>query len=84
MTKLPAYVEITPGKDGGITVNLYVPTYEDGPTMFSLEAERSEDGDWRVHIPWPENMDGQMPPLVSLANGTECASGVIYLGSEED
>jgi hypothetical protein len=64
----PASVTIDPKANGGVEIDLFVPTYEGGAT-FNLTAERDNDGDWRVFL--PETKD------------YEVSAGVIYLGAPD-
>lgn len=64
----------------GLSASLFVPTYGGGQT-FTITAERDNDGDWRITIPWTEASDTDEP--VTLANGDEVLNGFLYLGAPD-
>lgn len=79
--KSPCTATITPGKKGGMTVELFVPTYSGGVT-FSLMSERSNDGDWRVFLPWYEGMDEDRV-YINVDTDSEVAGGIAYIGAPD-
>lgn len=67
---------------GGMVIELNVPTYS-GVATFTIAAERDEEGDWRVKIPWPENIENYKTEAPRL-DGREVFDGYLYLGSSEE
>lgn len=77
-TDSPATAKVTPGENGGLTVEVDVPTYSGG-ARFRLLVERDKDGDFRVFVPWPDT-DSSEPVLI---DGMECFNGILYLGAPD-
>lgn len=75
----PCTTTITPDDKGGMLVELHVPTYSGGVTL-SLQAERDNDGDWRVFIPWPDDMEDEVR---SVGGFGDAAGGILYLGAPD-
>ncbi len=75
----PCEAIVSPDDKGGISVDVFVPTYEGG-ARFNITTERSNDGDWVVSIPWLESNNDR--PVI-LADGHECLNGLIYLGAPD-
>lgn len=83
--KSPCEATITPGRKGGLTVTLFVPTYEGGVEL-ELVAERDGDGDWRVFLPmWPD--EGQLAePIANVTHGRgtyEVCGGILHVGAPD-
>lgn len=74
----PATAKVSPGENGGLTVEVDVPTYGGG-ARFTLTVERDPDGDFRVFVPWPDTEDSE-PVLI---DGMECFNGILYLGAPD-
>lgn len=70
---------VCPQDGGGILVTVVVPTY-DGEQTFTLDVQRSEDGDWRVFIPW--SLEFGPEPMI-MESGVQVANGIVYLGAPE-
>ncbi len=81
----PCSATVTPDDKGGMTVTLFVPTYEGGANL-TISAERSNDGDWVVSIPWPD--DPATADKGLLLSGPpdeqyEVVNGLLYLGAPD-
>lgn len=80
------HVEVEPSaSDDGLMVTLVVPSYED-EVRFTLHCERDADGDWRVYVPWFEDLHGN--PAADhtdliLENGVGVTNGVCYIGAPD-
>lgn len=74
----------TTDDDGGAQVTLFVPTVE-GEAEFTVLAERDEDGDWRVFIPWFHHDDNPARDHIDLllSNGYTVTNGVCHLAAPE-
>lgn len=70
-------VIVHPDAGGGMTVSLVVPC-SDRDARFVLSAERDNDGDWRVFIPWPNDEDDDR---IALIDGMEVSNGILYLAA---
>lgn len=79
-------------EQGGIAVTVVVPTYEGGAT-FHITVERDNDGDWRVSIPWPDEVTvddgapvsfGDHESVSGLIDGMEVTNGILYLGAPDE
>ena len=71
--------------DGGVTVDIFVPTYSGGQ-RFVLSTQRDGDGGWRVYLPcWPDEIDLVDPCVVVEVGGNtiDVASGIAYLGAPD-
>lgn len=76
----PCEAMVTPGADGGLRVDVFIPTYAGGATL-SIDVERSNDGDWQVFIPWPDGLgDDQYTINSQLA---DACGGIVYLGAPD-
>lgn len=77
----PATATVTREKDGGVTVDVFVPTFSGGMTL-QLAVERSNDGDWRIFIPWLDDMDEDKTYILQ-GNVAEVANGIAYVGAPD-
>lgn len=75
----PCEVKVTPGTEGGLDIEVFVPTYDGGAT-FSITVERDNDGDWRVFLPWIADLNDQE---VILSDGHAVLNGIAYLGAPD-
>lgn len=76
-------VHIVPDRKGGIAVRLRVPTYGGG-AEFWMSAERDNDGDWRVFIPWPSDAGDEVRPINTGGDtDAEVCGGILYLGAPD-
>lgn len=80
MSEDRAAVLVIPQADGGVCAQVQVPTYS-GDKTFTITVERDADGDWRVFIPWSPDFTTEP---VTMENGTECANGIVYMGSPDE
>ena len=74
----PCTVTITAGTDGGVGIELMIPTYSGG-AILSLMTERDADGDWRIFIPWPDGMDEDRSFTIE-GGMADAANGIVYMG----
>jgi hypothetical protein len=68
----------------GLSVTLTVPSY-DGDIEFEMHAERDADGDWRVFVPWFEDLRGNpaADQELILENGVGVTNGICYIGAPD-
>ena len=84
----PCQVTATPLENGGVYVEVFVPTYGHEATKVTLTVERSKDGDWVVFIPWPDDFEQNgfdEPVTITLGgrDGYEVCNGILYLGAPD-
>jgi hypothetical protein len=78
----PCRVEVIPSENGGVHVELFIPTYEGG-ARFALTAERDNDGDWRLFVPH-YGTDRDVQTMEAESGGFyEVCNGIIYLGAPD-
>lgn len=81
----PCEVTVVPQPDGGVDIQLFVPTYSGGQT-FTMSAERDGDGNWRIFLPlWPNEADLHEPAVVAhLGDETvDVCGGIAYVGAPD-
>lgn len=77
----PCEVTVTPLDGGGVNVTVRVPGYQ-ADSYFDLSVERDPDGEWRVAIPWPDEVQTENAGEHTY-RGMDVLNGLLYLGSPD-
>ena len=84
----PCEVTVTPGDNGSISVDVFIPTYSGGQT-FTMNVERADDDTWRLFLPLlpVKEFEGTNREImvVETEDDTfyEVANGIVYLGAPD-
>lgn len=77
----PCEVRVQPQRDGGLQVDLFVPT-SDGGIVVTIAAERDHAGDWVVTVPTSRDMG--LDGVLGADPEMECfLEGVVYMAAPE-